>query len=1067
MDDTDSHTDSPGDSPDGLETRSLDGGGVFFPGKDIGPFRVVQLLGEGGFGVVYLAEQTSPVRRRVALKVIKPGMDTKAVIARFEAERQALAMMDFPGIAKVFEAGATEEGRPYFVMEYVKGESITEYCDRHTLDTRSRLELFVKVCDAIQHAHQKGVIHRDIKPGNILVTIDSRDQPQPKVIDFGIAKAMSQSLTEKTIYTEQGQLIGTPEYMSPEQAEMSAVDIDTRSDVYALGVILYELLSGQLPFDAKTLRKAGYAEIQRIIREEEPPKPSTKLLTTVGNARERIETARQTKISDLQATLRKELEWIPLKALRKERTERYGSAEDLGKDVRRYLSSEPLEAGPVSMGYRFRKMVRRNKGPFIAAALVVLTLIGGIIGTTIFAVRAGVQARIAEQRSEELQRVSDFQSEQIAGIDVATMGSSLRKRMLEEIGLLPEDVVGADFAGAAVGLLNEHVLADTQETINRQFADQPLVRAQLLLSHATSLKALGLFEVVLEAQGQALRLYEQELGDEDPRTIVARSNMGSLLVTLGRYEEADVFHQQVLDDSMRVHGDEKTRLLFFNKMGQLRNRQGRYEEALSYLEPCLEVRRQRLGDDAPQTLRAIESIGLLLSNQGRYEEAEAFWGESLRAKRRLLGDDHPETMEALGNMAVLLSDQGNFEDALAYGRESLEILRRVNGNEHPDTLVAVLNVASTCAELARFEEAQDLYEEGAAGLLAVFGEVHPKTLVALSGIATLLVKQDRSAEAIPFFQKIFESRRQLYGPEHPDTLAAMNNLAQVLSNLGRYEEAMRYFVEALAAKRQTIGNEHPSTIRSIGNLGQLLVDIGRYEESLPYLEEALARSRSHLPEDHPDTLISISNLGHACKEMGDLDRAEPLLMEAMDAIRRVFGDEHPNSLRAMNNWGSLLYQRGRFSEAMPVFIELVSISRKVHGDEASQTVIAINDVGVILEGQGKFQEAKPWYAEVLETNRRVNGKDHASTIIAAANMGNLLEQGGDLSGAVPFYLEALNAVRRTKGAGHPWGKKVMTQLAAIHGQLHEINPDGGHDEKAEEYQSVLEQLESGVDSEQP
>ena len=329
------------------------------PGTRIGPYKILQQIGEGGFGVVYMAEQEEPVQRRVALKIIKLGMDTKQVIARFEAERQALAMMEHPNIAKVFEAGATETGRPYFVMELVKGITITEYCDRNNLKTRQRLDLFLQVCSAIQHAHQKGVIHRDIKPSNVLVTLhDTR--PVPKVIDFGIAKATSRRLTEKTLFTEFRHFVGTPEYMSPDQAEISGLDIDTRTDIYSLGVLLYELLTGTTPFDSATLRKAAYGEIQRILREVEPPKPSTRLDTLAEEGTD-IAKRRRGEPGALSRLMRGDLDWIVMKAIEKDRTRRYQSASEFAADVQRYLQKQPVLAGPPSVIYKFRKFVLRHQ----------------------------------------------------------------------------------------------------------------------------------------------------------------------------------------------------------------------------------------------------------------------------------------------------------------------------------------------------------------------------------------------------------------------------------------------------------------------------------------------------------------------------------------------------------------------------------------------------------------------------------------------------------------------------------------------------------------------------------
>ena len=342
-------------------------------GSAIGPYKLLQEIGEGGFGVVYMADQERPVRRRVALKIIKPGMDTKQVIARFESERQALALMEHPNIARVLDAGATETGRPYFVMELVKGVPITEYCDTNQLSTRERLDLFVSVCAALQHAHQKGVVHRDIKPSNVMVTLHD-GQPVPKVIDFGIAKATHQRLTEKTLFTEYGQFIGTPMYMSPEQAEVSGLDIDTRSDIYSLGVLLYELLTGTTPFGAEALRRAGYGEIQRIIRETEPPRPSIRL-STLGGALTGIAAHRKTDPSGLTRLIRGDLDWIVMKALEKNRARRYASASEFAADITRHVDDEPVVARPPSTAYRLRKFVRKHRGPVAAVAAVGATII--------------------------------------------------------------------------------------------------------------------------------------------------------------------------------------------------------------------------------------------------------------------------------------------------------------------------------------------------------------------------------------------------------------------------------------------------------------------------------------------------------------------------------------------------------------------------------------------------------------------------------------------------------------------------------------------------------------------
>ncbi len=648
----------------------------------IGPYKILQEVGEGGMGVVYLAEQTEPIQRRVALKLIKLGMDTKQVIARFETERQALALMNHPNVAKVLDAGATEKGRPYFVMEYVKGESITAYCDRHRLTTKERLGLFMQVCQAVQHAHQKGIIHRDIKPSNVLVAVEG-DKPVPKVIDFGVAKATQHKLTERTLFTEQGQLIGTPEYMSPEQAEMTALDIDTRTDIYSLGVLLYELLVGALPFDPTSLRQAAFAEIQRIIREVEPPKPSTRL-SSLGDESTTAAQKRHTDRTSLERQLRGDLDWITMRAIEKDRTRRYATAAEFADDIARHLNHEPVLASPPSAAYRARKFIRRNKGPVAATGILLAVLAGGVITSTTFAIQAATVRDAAQRQVKMTQSINDF----------------LNNDLLAAVA--PEQQ-GKD-------VLMRDVLDTASKAIEGKFDDAPLIEASIRTTLGVTYGKLGHYSQAEPHLLKALELRRVGRGEEHPSTLASMNSLAILHEVQGRYDEAEPLVVKALEVRRRVLGEEHPNTLAsMGNLATLYENQGRFDEAETLHVKTLEVRRRVLGEEHPSTLASMNNLGILYDKNGSFDEAEPLLVKTLELQRRVLGEEHVDTLRSMNNLANLYSDQRRLDEAELLYVKTLELQRRVLGEEHPDTLGSMHNLANLYSDQGRFDKAEPLF----------------------------------------------------------------------------------------------------------------------------------------------------------------------------------------------------------------------------------------------------------------------------------------------------------------------------------------------------------------------
>jgi eukaryotic-like serine/threonine-protein kinase len=730
------------------------------PGDKISRYKLLQQIGEGGCGVVYMAEQTEPVHRRVALKVIKLGMDTKQVIARFEAERQAVTLMDHPNIAKVLDAGATETGRPYFVMELVRGIKITDYCDQNNLSTRERLDLFIQVCQAIQHAHQKGIIHRDIKPSNILVTVND-GVPVPKVIDFGIAKATQGRLTDKTLFTAFEQFIGTPAYMSPEQAVMTSLDIDTRSDIYSLGVLLYELLTGKTPFDANALLQAGLDAMRRMIREVEPPKPSARLSTMLDAERATTASQRQTEPPKLIHLLKGDLDWIVMKCLEKERSRRYETANGLAADIKRHLNTEPVLARPPSKFYEFQKSVRRHKFGFAAAAALFMVLAGGLLVSTREATRANREARralqaeaVAKERLAESQAVSKFMMGVFQSPDPTRDGHTI--------------TVAETLNRAATNL-------------DRDLGAQPALRAQLQDTLCGTYCALGLYREAIPLEEKLYDYYLKNLGAENSYTL---REMGNLAVS---YTSV-----------------------------------GRKEEALKLSEQFLTLDRKVLGPENTNTLMAMSILANSYWVYGRRDEALKLREQALALNRKVRGPEHPDTLRAITDLAVSYDSAGREEEALKLREQVLALDRKVFGPEHPDTLLTMENLAVSYDSAGRKEEALKLLEEVLASDRKVLGPEHPDTLSVMENLAGSYWGTGRKDEALKLLEQVLASESKVLGPENPDTLWAMENLARSYAEAGRQEEAFRLHEQALALDRKVLGPEHPDTLEVINQLAWML-----------------------------------------------------------------------------------------------------------------------------------------------------------------------------------------------------------------------------------------------------
>ncbi|MCC5787507.1 MAG: serine/threonine protein kinase [Phycisphaerales bacterium] len=1025
------------------DTAPRDGSWSFVKGDRIGPYILRDALGRGGFGEVWRAERRSP-NMTVAVKVVRRDKVDANSLARFSAECQALAMLDHPFIARIHEAGVTETGSPYLAMEYIHGVPLREFCDREMLGIDERLAIVAKLCDAVHHAHTQGIIHRDLKPDNILVSIHEGGEATPKVVDFGIAKAVNKNtrLSDVTITQDLHTTIGTPLYMSPEQLESTQAGVDTRTDIFALGVVLYELLAGVLPMTPGHGTRGGLDELLRFAREQRPePAPRFASLSEQERATIALRRGRM-RPQALEKLLRSRLRHLPMKAMRPERNKRFSSAAAMAQDIRHYLAGESFaEAAAEGRLERFGRSVQRNKLAYGSGAMIVLLLAGWTATATVALQRAlaaeeaasfeAARASEAEERAvaraNELALAAEFQRSQLGAIEPAVMGAQIREDVLSEAGSrwrragLDEGAVaeraaalgslldGVNMTNIAMRTLERNLFDQTLAAIDERFASQPLLRAQLLQSAAKSLRELGLHGSAIVPQREARSVFVQALGEEDLSSIVAGVELARALRDAGELGEAEALIRRVLESAERSLGpDDPATLAAIGVLAHLRSDAGDLQGALVGHRQAMEGWRRAGSELDAAALTAAANYGAALRALGRSDEAEPYYRLVLEGRRRTLGDDAPDTLAAMNNAGVLLL-------------ESLD----------------------------RPEEAEPLLLGALQGRRRVLGDAHPGTIATMTNVGVLRLRQGRRAEAGRVLREAHASSTRVLGPSHPSTLSAAVNLAGLKRDSGDLAGAESLLQEAADGARVSLGERHPTTLRLLHDLADVLARSGRLGEAGRLFAEVLDGRRETHGLDHPYTSATAKALGDVRAAMGDAAGAETIYRELLETHTRRGEAERRQAWAAASALASVLQRQGRRADAAPVLERAAELAEAEFGRTHPNTLTAVHTLGAALLEEGRFEDAAAVLGpRVSDAREAWTERDGSALGLYLLRLGAALLSTGRASEAEPVLLEAHALLAGALGEGHGYPRQAAAMLASLYETLHNAEPGAGHDASA-------------------